>query len=397
MAVLLNWRQTWDGTDLEWTETWGEGSGGAASVAATGTVTFAATGISAGEFSFAAASVYSVVNSTFSSANFNVPGSTSVLWEGTEKLQGRGVSFAGVADLGFLSNVGSAFSITDDQTAMAPSGGSVYNATVIAVSSFVASFQGGNQQDFAAVSIAATGSLGFDGVQVGGAELAVPSTAAATFNASPLQRGDFTIAAATAATPWAAQGVNPRGALFAGVATVTFGPFSRADGAARVAPTGFVEFGQTAGAVAQGAFDFASTGALGFTGDSKAITAVGIASHLSAEFGQPGGGVEFGALVLTHQLSLDFAAESIGNGAFRIAPHGTFNFSSTDFVEEDDDLAADADPRKFWEAAAQQEAWERDKRRLGRIARIDEDDLLTLSAALSQAIGQATARGVVAR
>lgn len=388
MASALQWRQTWNGTVLSWAESWGEG-GGAFSVVASSTLEFAGKPSIAGDFSIVASASFDSVNSTFNSASINIPGSGSVLWEGTEKAQPRAVTFAGTATATFVSNVGSAFLLRDDSASMNPEAAAIHNVALISVASALPIFAGSDAQDFKAFSIAATSALGFDAAPVHLGEFAAAGSLSATFTTIQFQAGELLVNAAAAATPWTSIGIHQRALLFSQAGSLGWGAYSRAEGRVSIASTGFVEFGQSAGAVGSAALPVTSASALSFTGTSQAFSAVGINAHLSGEFGQPGGGVEFGALILTQQLTLDFAAESVGASGFDIAARSTLDFHSDNFVEVDDDLKADADPRAIWQAAAQQEAWERDCKRLGKIARTDEDDLLILAAALSQAVSQA--------
>lgn len=388
MAVQLQWRQAWNGSVLDWAETWGEG-GGALEIASTSSLGFGALTFVNGALSVAAAASFGSVNSTFNAAAFNLPGSTTVLWEGTEKAQPRAVAWGAQLSLAFTSGTGSAFDIRDDQTVMSPAAGAMAHAAVVSVSSAVPVWVGSDAQDFKSFGIAATSALGFAAAPVAQADFSIAGAATVSFPASPLYGADLAVIAATAATPWSSTIVNPRGVSFAPAGLATFAPYSRAEGAFAAAPTGFVEFGQTAGAVGGAAVSIVASSSAGFGATSRASAELLADARLSGEFGQPGGGVEFGALVLAQQLTLNFAGESQGRSTALFAARGGLVFRSDNFVAEDDDLVADADPRKFWEAAAQQEAWERDKRRLRRIARIDEDDLLTLSAALSQALSQA--------
>lgn len=393
MAANLQWRQSWNGTVLAWTETWGEGAG-ALSVTAAATLTGAGSAVQGGAFGFAATASFAALNSSYAASAVNLAGSTTVLVEGTTLGQPAALSIQPAAGVTFLSATGSAFLIQDDQTTMQPAAGAVANSVVIAVSSAVPLWVGSDVQDFRTFSIAATATLTPAASPLGNAEFAATGAVSVAFAATPFYGTDLLITGSVPGPSWQSVIVNPRGVSFPAASTVIFGPYSRASGAFGVAAQGSLEFGQTAGAVSQGAYLVSATSAVTFGATSRADAAVGISALLSAEFGQPGGGVEFGALSLAKQLTLNFGAESAANGSLRVAATSHFEFSSTEFVEVDDDLKSDADPSIFWQAAAQQEAWERDRRRLRRIARIDEDDLLTLSAALAQALSQATGGGI---
>ena len=390
MAARIQWQQTWNGTLLDWEETWSEGSSAELSIASAATLTVKASELTLTAFSVAPAATLQFGSGSAAAGAFNVPGAASGLWEGTQLAQPAAFGITATATLTALSGTGSAFYINEDQTALLAPGASIAHAAFVSVASAFPIWAGSNAQDFAAFSIAATATLTPAAAPFVGGEFAPAGVAAVNLAGAPFVGGEFTMASATAATPWAVTILNPRGVPFGAAATLTFGPYSQASGAVSVAAASNVEFGQSAGAVSQGAVDSASTSAVAFTGDSIGAGAVNASANSTIEFGQPGGGVEFGALQLQIQLSLDLGGASIAGGALRVAGDADFTAINGDIVEVDDDQTPDEIKRLIFQGAADAQREFADRKRLARIKAADDADILVFAATLTQAVSEWT-------